>query len=151
MLLGPVDERGLKALARLIGPIQRCAQPEAQVGRDLVVARAGGVQAAGGRADHRGEPGLDVHVDIFEGAVEGEGALLDLGPHAAEALRDRVRVGPCHDPLLGQHGHMGDRALDVLGVEPAVEVDRGVDRLHHLVGRRLEAAAPHAVRRVRGR
>ena len=50
------------------------------------------MEAAGGRADQRGEPGLDVHVDVFERAVEGEAAGLDLGLHPLQAVRDRVRV-----------------------------------------------------------
>ena len=95
-----------------------------------------------GRADERGEPGFHVHVDVLERAVEGEGAGLDLLPHPVQALGDRVRVLLRDDPLLRQHRDVRDGARDVLGVEPAVEVDRRVDRLHHRVGRCVEAARP---------
>ena len=152
VLLGPVDKRGLKPTAGLVGLVQTRSQPETQIGRDLVVARAGGVQAAGSRADQRGKPCLDIHVDVFERAVEGKAAGLDLIPHPVQAVRDRDCVFLRHDSLRRQHGDVSDGARDILRVEPPVEVDGGVDRLHHLVGRCLEAAAPHAVGRVvRGR
>ena len=40
--------------------------PQPEIGRDLIVARARGVQPAGGRPDQLGEPALDVHMDVFE-------------------------------------------------------------------------------------
>ena len=52
--------------------VDRVAHPEAEIDRDLVVARARGVQPAGRRADDLGEPALDVHMDVFERAREGE-------------------------------------------------------------------------------
>jgi hypothetical protein len=44
------------------------ADIEAEVGRHLVVARAGGVQPSGGLADQFFEPALDVHVNVFKAA-----------------------------------------------------------------------------------
>ncbi|MNI35419.1 hypothetical protein D3C73_894420 [compost metagenome] len=52
--------------------------PEAEIERDLVVARTGRVQAAGSGADQRRQPCLDVHVDVFELARELELSALDL-------------------------------------------------------------------------
>ena len=54
------------------------ADPESEIDRDLVVARARRVQPAGHRPDVGGEPRLDVHVDVFERALEGERAVLDF-------------------------------------------------------------------------
>jgi hypothetical protein len=96
-------------------------------------------------ADHLGEARLDVHVDVLERARELEPAGLDLVPDSPEALHDGLRVSPGDDILRRQHLGMRDRSPDVLGVEPAVEVDRGVDLLHdggHAAG---EAAAPEQV------
>ena len=107
VLLGPVDERSLQVAAGRVGLVQARAEPEPQVGRHLVVARARGVQPPGGRTDERGEPGLDVHVDVFQRAVEGEAAGLDLVLHPVQAVRDRVGVLLRHDPLLRQHGDVG--------------------------------------------
>ena len=47
VLLGPVDERGLQVPARRVGLVQPRAEPEPKVRRDLIVARARGVEAAG--------------------------------------------------------------------------------------------------------
>ena len=54
------------------------AHPEPEVGRDLIVARACGVQAPRGRPDEFREPALDIHVDVLERPLEGELAGLDL-------------------------------------------------------------------------
>ncbi len=48
------------------------AAVEADVGGDLVVAGAGGVEFRAGRADASGERGLDVHVDVLERGRELE-------------------------------------------------------------------------------
>ena len=64
--------------ARASMPSMRVAHPEPEIGRDLVVARARGVQPPGGRPDQLGQPALDVHVDVLERALELELAGLDL-------------------------------------------------------------------------
>ena len=56
----------------------RDPHPQPEIGRDLIVARARGVQPAGGRADQFGQPALDVHMDVFERALELELAGADL-------------------------------------------------------------------------
>ena len=58
--------------------VDRVADPEPEIERDLVVARARGVQPPRRRPDEAGEPRLDVHMDIFQRAIEGEVALLDF-------------------------------------------------------------------------
>ncbi len=78
MLLGAIEESGDQAGQRRFRPGKLFLDPEAEIERDLVVARAGGVQPAGGRADQRRQPRLDVHVDVFELARELEIAAFDL-------------------------------------------------------------------------
>ena len=51
------------------------------------------------------------------------------------------------DALLGQHGAVGDRALDVLCGEALVEADGGVDGFHERTRRGREPTAPHGVGR----
>ena len=62
-----------------VEPVDGVPHPEAEIGRDLVVARARGVQPPGGGADQLGKPRLDVEVDVLVLGAEGEAALLDLG------------------------------------------------------------------------
>ena len=49
---------------------QFVAQIEPQVERDLVVARARGMQLAPGRADPLGQAALDREMDVFVGKIE---------------------------------------------------------------------------------
>ncbi len=76
--LGPVDQRLLQVAHRLVEPVDRAAQPQAEIGRHLVVARTRGMEPAGGRADQLGKPRLDIHVDVFERLAEGKGTALDF-------------------------------------------------------------------------
>ena len=95
--------------------IDRVAHPELEVGGDLVVARAGGVQPAGRRADQFGEPALDVHMNVFERARVVERPRLDFAFDLGETARDGVGVGGLDDAGLGEHRDVGERAGDVLG------------------------------------
>ena len=78
MFQRPLDQRMLERGQRRIGLVDRVADIEAEIGRDLVVARARGVQPSRGRADQLGKPALDVHVNVFERALEIERALVDF-------------------------------------------------------------------------
>jgi hypothetical protein len=99
----------------------------------------------GGRADQLGQAGLHVHVDVLQRDLELEPAGLDLGQDGVEAADDRLDVGGRDDALGGQHPRMGLGPGDVLGVEAAVEPDRGVDLLHHRGVARGETPAPQRV------
>ena len=63
---------------RRIRLVDRVAHIEPEIGRDLVVARARGVQPPRGRPDQFGKPALDIHMDVFERALELERALADF-------------------------------------------------------------------------
>ena len=78
MLDRALDQRLLEGLQRGIGVVDGVADIEPEIGRDLVVARARGMQPPGGRADQLGQPALDIHVDVLERALELERALADL-------------------------------------------------------------------------
>ena len=108
--------------------------PQPQVRRHLVVARARRVQPPRRLADQGAQPGLHVHVDVLQIGAEVERAALDLRQYREEAFTDRARVLITQDAGLGEHGGVGARARDVLRGEAAVEPNRGVDRLHHGIG-----------------
>ena len=71
-------QRMLERGQRRIGLVDGVADVEPEIGRDLVVARARGVQPPGGRPDQFGKPALDIHMDVFERALEIERALADF-------------------------------------------------------------------------
>src|SRR6185312_1739488 len=91
--------------------------------------------------------------DVLMLDAEGELAALDLALDALEALRDRRAVGPRDDATFCQHSRVRDRAGDVLGIKPLVDLERGVDRLHDVARRCGETSAPSQVcpRRIDGR
>src|SRR2546425_37863 len=63
---------------RVVDRVDRPPDPESEVGRHLVVARARGVQPPGRGPDQLGEPALNVHMDVLERPLEAELAALDL-------------------------------------------------------------------------
>ena len=58
--------------------VDRVTDPEPEIGRDLIVARARGMQPPRRRADQLAEPALDIHMNVFERALELELAGFDL-------------------------------------------------------------------------
>ena len=72
--LGLIEEGRHQRADPLNGRVALAAHPEAEIDRDLIVARARGVQPPGRGADQLGQPRLDVHVDVLELHPEGEGA-----------------------------------------------------------------------------
>ena len=74
----PLGERALIGRKLKVDFVDRVAYPEAEIGCDLIVARTRGVQSPGGRSNQLGKPRLDVHVDVFERALEAKLAALDL-------------------------------------------------------------------------
>ena len=118
------------------------ADPEPQVGRDLVVAAAAGVELAADVADAVDERPLDVHVDVFELLAEGEVAGGDFLADLLQAGDDLVPFVVGEDADLGEHVGVGDRAADVLGVEPAVEAHAFGELLDAAVRRLVKHTAP---------
>ncbi len=145
MLQRAAHQRMLERGERGIGLVDDVADIEAEIGRDLVVARARGVQPARGGADQLGQPALDIHVDVFERALEAEIALAHLGQDRVEALGDVLRIRRGDDALVGQHRGMRLGGGDVLGIHMAIDVDGDVDFLHDRVGALGVPGAPHLV------
>ncbi len=73
-----LGERVLKVPQCGFQIVDGVAYPQPEVGGDLVVAGARGMQPPGRRTDQLGEPAFHVHVDVFERAFESKRALLDL-------------------------------------------------------------------------
>ncbi len=145
MLPGPGDQGALQRLDRLVGRVDRVPDPQFEVGGDLVVARAGGVEAPRRRPDQLGQPVLDMHVDVLERRILRHAAGFIFVLDAVEPLLDRVGVLLGDDALGGEHRDMHARCFDVLPPEPLVEADRGIYLAHERRGALGEAPAPHGV------
>ena len=107
VLVGELDQGALQLGQQRADAGDLVAQPEAHVGRDLVVARAAGVQALAGIAGELHQAGLDVEMHVLELGAPLEGAALDLGGDRREAGLDRAQVGGGDDALRRQHRRRG--------------------------------------------
>ncbi|MNV18981.1 hypothetical protein D3C71_1098220 [compost metagenome] len=117
-------------------------QPQADIGGDLIVTAAAGVQFFTGHADAVGQPRLDVHVDVFKVDAPVELAGLDFTLDGLQAIDDAVALGIGQHADLGQHGGVGDRAHDVVAIQALVESDGGGEAGDEGVDGFTEAAAP---------
>ena len=89
--LGRVDERPLQLAQPAVEVVDGVAHPELDVGDDLVVAAAAGVQLAADVAEPLDQGPLDVRVDVFELDGERELAALDLGRRSRRGRRRSAR------------------------------------------------------------
>ena len=122
--------------------VDAVAQVKPQVGRDLIVARATGVQFLADLANALDQVRLDVHVHVFERHAPVEFAGVDFGFDFFQALDDRVAFFFREHAHFCQHLCVRDRAHDVVDVQPPIEADRGSEGLDDDVGRFSEAPAP---------
>ena len=65
-------QRVLERGQRRIGLVDGVADIQPEIGCDLIVARTGGVQPPRGRPDQFAEPAFDIHVNVFQRALEVE-------------------------------------------------------------------------------
>ena len=88
MLLGQRQQRFLQRTQQGQDLVGGVTQPQADVGGDLVVARAGRVQALAGVADQLGQALLDVEVDILQIQRPLEAAGGDLLTNGCKTTLD---------------------------------------------------------------
>ena len=91
---------------------------------------------------------LDVHVDVFQFGAEREAALLNFLADLAQGLLNLQAFVGGEQPDLGQHLGMGDRALDVLRIEAAVEAHAFGELLDAAIGRLVKYPAPGLLRQI---
>ncbi len=142
LALGQIQQGRLETGDGRTQGIDLGAQPQAHVRRHLVVARAPGVELLAGLADVGGEGRFHVHVDVFQGDGPGKITPFDARAHPLQPGNNSVPLGLGQDALARQHGGMGDGALDIVGVEPAVEIDGGGEGLDKGVRGFVETPSP---------
>ena len=139
---GAVDQRRLDLGEAPADAYDRVLQVQALVDRDLVVARAAGVELARDGADLLLEPALDVRVDVLELRAEGEGPRLQLLPHLSEPAHDLGALGRRQEARPLERAGPGLARGEVVRPEAAVDGQRGREPLRGRIGRLAEAPPP---------
>ena len=139
---GQADQRALERDERGVEPVDRAAQPQAQVRGDLVVPRAAGVELAGHRPDPLGQGHLEVQVDVLELGVPLDGARRDVLGEGVQALDQRRQLVLGDEPGASEPADVRDGARQVVRRELAIHLDRSRERGDALVARLAEPSAP---------
>jgi hypothetical protein len=120
----------------------RVLQPQVQVGGDLVVAAAAGVELAARGADQLGEAALHRGVDVLVSGREGEGAGVQLARDFGETVQQELALAVVEHAGGDQGAHVGAAAGDVLAPQPPVDRQRRGVGPHGRVGRPGEPPRP---------
>ena len=140
--IAPAHERLLQRRQAAVDLVDARADPEPQVGGDLIVSAAGRMEFPAHVADPLHQGRLDVHVDIFEFGTELEPILLNFLADFLQRLLNLLAFVGRNQADLGEHLGVGDRALNILRIEPAVEAHALGELLDAAVRRLLEHAPP---------
>jgi hypothetical protein len=118
------------------------AQPEPDVGGDLIVARAPGVQALAGVADHPRSAPPRCSCARLRAAPTTRSAGFDAARMRSRPATMASHSSSAEDALAGQHARVGDGAGDVLAIQAPVEADRCGEGLDEGIGGLVEAPGP---------
>lgn len=129
-----------------IDDIDRRARPELDVGDDLVIAAAPGVQLATDIAEPFDECLLDVRMDVLELHRVLEFAAFDLALDFGQGGDDQVGLIARQQADVGEHARMCLAGGDVFAVEALVEADRFGEAFDAVIGVAGEASAPGFLR-----
>ena len=142
MLGGAFDQHGTERGGALPPDVQPVGHEKAEAQTHLIIAAAAGVQLFAHIAGQFGEPGLDVHVHVFQFRLPDKAAGLDLGAHPVQAVRQNLRLFRGDHALAAQHAGVSPGSADILGVERPV-VGLGIRIAGHgLFGAFGETASP---------
>ena len=119
---GQFDQALLQAGQFGADEINFVAQVQADIGRDLIVTGAAGVQFFAGNTDFGSQRGFDVHMNVFQRDRPVEIAAFNLDPNLFQAANNIVALGVGQHADMRQHAGMGNRSLNVLTVHALVKV-----------------------------
>ena len=82
------------------------AEPEAEIGGNLVVAAASGVELGASRSRELGHPSFHCGVDVLIRRGELEAAVTQLPIHRIESAEDRCDLRVAQQPDASEHAHV---------------------------------------------
>ena len=123
VLFGLIEECVLHLSQQAGDFVDRFAQPHAQIGCDLIIARTGGVQALSRLSDEGDEPPLDVAVDVLGFERPAKASRFDFSGDPGKAARDRLDIRSRQNPGGVEHARMRKGRPDVVQREAPVKTD----------------------------
>ena len=142
ILRAAADKGLLQVDEAAVDLVDGVADPEPQIGGNLIVAAAAGMQLPAQIARAGNQCLLDVHVDVFELSTELKAAFVDLAADGLEVGGDLVGFRRAQQAHIGQHAGMGCGAQNIVPVEPAIEANAFGELLDPAVGRCRKNAFP---------
>ena len=118
------------------------AEIEVEIGCDLVITTATGMQLARKGADFLGEKAFNVHMDIFISLRELTFALFYFGEESAQSPTYFLTLVETDDFAMAQHGGMSETTQNIVAIEFLVKGDGTCKALHGRMIAGLKAALP---------
>ena len=135
MPLRQIEQRTEQGVLAVNKPVNGVAQIQADVGRDLIVARAPGVQLLARLANQLDETGLDIHVHVFAVGAPVKLARIDFvvnAPQPVANLRNFLRAQHANP---AEHIAMCNGGANVLPIQTPIKGNRRGERLDKRIGR----------------
>ena len=139
-----LGERALVVGEARIEAVAGVADPQPEIGRDLVVARARRVQPPGRRPDQLGRRD-STFMWMSSSDRLNSNRPPSISARTNQPADDRLGVFGRNNALMRQHFGVGPARDHILAIELAVDVDRGIYVRHDGVRLGAEPAAPHLV------
>jgi len=149
--IAPADQRPLDFGQPPINFVNRLADPEPKVGRDLIIATPGRVELTANVAKAIDEGLLDVHVDVFKFRTEREAALLNFPAYFAQGLLNQPAFIGREQANFSQHLGVGRGTIDVLRKQTAIEAHTFSELLNSAISRHVKNTAPGLLRQIKPR
>ncbi len=127
-------QQGARQCLDLIGePNRVIAHVEREIRRHLIVARPSRVDLPARSTGKLGDPPLDRHVDIHVARLEREATFREFALHLIERGVNGLAIALRDDASGGEHRGVGAGLRHVVRPEPAIHVQRAIERLKERV------------------
>ena len=114
--IGEVEQHDEQLRHHGVQSVDLVAEVQPDVGGDLIVARAAGVQSLADVSNDLDEAGLDVHVHVFARHGPFECTVVDFLVNGVQAVDDHAAFVAGKHADVRQHAGVSDGALNVVVV-----------------------------------
>lgn len=124
VLKGQVGQGVAKLTQQIGNEVNLRAQPQADVGGNLIVAGPSCMEAFAGIARQLGQAALNVQMNVFQINRPFKLAVLNFGQNGLHSLLDGLEIRLRKNACGAEHVGMSQRAFNIKGCQTLVEVNR---------------------------